>query len=64
MKALQVRKEVNEVVPKCSKKNAKYIAPDIHKEILNIMSNKVRQMIYGKVRYTYFCILVNEENNL
>ena len=41
-------------------KNAQYIAPEIKKEILHIMTNRVQQMIREEVGDRCFCILVDE----
>ncbi|XP_042387995.1 zinc finger MYM-type protein 1-like [Zingiber officinale] len=52
--------EINEVVLENAPKNAQYIAPDIQKEILHIMTNRIRQMIRKEVGDKIFCILVDE----
>ncbi|XP_038717249.1 zinc finger MYM-type protein 1-like [Tripterygium wilfordii] len=40
--------------------NSKYTNPQIQKEILNILANKVRTMIREEIGYASFCILVDE----
>ncbi|XP_073057293.1 uncharacterized protein [Primulina eburnea] len=52
--------EIDEVVLENAPKNAQYIAPEIQKEILHIMANRVRQMVRDEVGDKYFCILVDE----
>ncbi|XP_042380193.1 zinc finger MYM-type protein 1-like [Zingiber officinale] len=56
--------EINEVVLENAPKNAQYIAPDIQKEILHIMANRVRQMIRKEVGDKVFCILVDEAQDI
>ncbi|XP_075524545.1 uncharacterized protein LOC142556946 [Primulina tabacum] len=45
-------------------KNAQYIAPEIQKEILHIMANRVRQMVREKVGEKYLCILIDEARDI
>ncbi|XP_022895247.1 zinc finger MYM-type protein 1-like [Olea europaea var. sylvestris] len=52
--------EVGKVVLGNAPKNATYTSPDIQKEILNIMANKVRQRIRGEIGNAIFSILVDE----
>ncbi|XP_057791491.1 uncharacterized protein LOC131008576 [Salvia miltiorrhiza] len=59
-----MNKEVNEVVLDNAPKNAQFIAPEIQKELLNIMANRVRQMIREEVGDKYFCILVDEAQDI
>nr|XP_004305536.2 PREDICTED: zinc finger MYM-type protein 1-like [Fragaria vesca subsp. vesca] len=40
--------------------NAKYTSPPVQKELLNILGNRVRQMIREEVGDAKFCILVDE----
>ena len=40
--------------------NVKYISPSIQKQLLNILGNRVRQMIREEVGDAKFCILVDE----
>ncbi|XP_042423624.1 zinc finger MYM-type protein 1-like [Zingiber officinale] len=56
--------EINEVVLENAPKNAQYIAPEIQKEILHIMANRVRQMIRKEVGDKVFCILVDEAQDI
>ncbi|XP_052203981.1 uncharacterized protein LOC127809259 [Diospyros lotus] len=56
----QLSMEVDKVVLDNAPKNAQYIAPNIQKDILHIMANRVRQMIREDVGDERFCILVNE----
>ncbi|CAN1163920.1 Zinc finger MYM-type protein 1 [Linum perenne] len=56
----QWRSDVNGVALYNAPKNAKYISPDIQKEILAIMANRVRWQIHEEVGDAYFSILVDE----
>ncbi|XP_042418961.1 zinc finger MYM-type protein 1-like [Zingiber officinale] len=56
--------EINEVVLENAPKNAQYIAPEIQKDILHIMANRVRQMIREEVGDKFFCILVDEARDI
>ncbi|XP_052185172.1 uncharacterized protein LOC127796813 [Diospyros lotus] len=56
----QLSMEVDKVILDNASKNAQYIAPNIHKDILHIMANRVRQMIREDVGDERFCILVDE----
>ncbi|XP_075489532.1 uncharacterized protein LOC142528375 [Primulina tabacum] len=56
--------EIDEVVLENAPKNAQYIAPEIQKEILHIMANRVRQMVHEEVGDKYFCILVDEAQDI
>ncbi|XP_075499096.1 uncharacterized protein LOC142537471 [Primulina tabacum] len=56
--------EIDEVVLENAPKIAQYIAPEIQKEILHIMANRVRQMVREKVGDKYFCILVDEARDI
>ncbi|XP_075521140.1 uncharacterized protein LOC142554348 [Primulina tabacum] len=56
--------EIDEVVLENDPKNAQYIAPEIQKEILHIMVNRVRQMVREEVGDKYFCILVDEARDI
>ena len=40
--------------------NVKYISPSIQKQLLNILGNRVRQMIREEVGDAKFCILIDE----
>jgi hypothetical protein len=51
--------KVTEVIAKAPK-NASYISPMIHKEILHIFSTKVKDVIRNEIGDAKFCILVNE----
>ncbi|XP_075499131.1 uncharacterized protein LOC142537505 [Primulina tabacum] len=56
--------EIDEIVLENAPKNAQYIAPEIQKEILHIMANRVRQMVREEVGDKYFCILVDEARDI
>ncbi|CAN1190219.1 Zinc finger MYM-type protein 1 [Linum perenne] len=56
----QWRSDVNDVALYNAPKNAKYISPDIQKEILAITANRVRWQIREEVGDSYFSILVDE----
>ncbi|CAN1314716.1 Zinc finger MYM-type protein 1 [Linum perenne] len=56
----QWRSDVNDVALYNAPKNAKYISPDIQKEILAIMANQVRWQIREEIGDAYFSILVDE----
>ncbi|XP_055959723.1 uncharacterized protein LOC126656775 [Mercurialis annua] len=45
-------------------KNAKYISPDVQKEILNIFAKKVRRTIREEIGEAKFCIIVDESRDL
>lgn len=59
-----MNKEINEVILDKASKIAKHITLDIQKEILNIMANRVRRMIYEEVEDRYFSILVDEAQEI
>jgi len=52
--------DIDDVVLEKALKNAKYTLPTIQKEILHILTNKVRKKICEEVRDAKFCILVDE----
>ena len=52
--------DIDDVVLEKALKNAKYTSPTIQKEILHILTNKVRKKICEEVRDAKFCILVDE----
>ncbi|XP_075521353.1 uncharacterized protein LOC142554575 [Primulina tabacum] len=56
--------EIDEVVLENAPKNAQYIAPEIQKELLHIMTNRVRQMVREEVGDKYFYILVDEARDI
>ncbi|XP_042388013.1 zinc finger MYM-type protein 1-like [Zingiber officinale] len=56
--------EINEVVLENAPKNGQYIAPEIQKDILHIMANRVRQMVREEVGDKFFCILVDEARDI
>ncbi|XP_073119602.1 uncharacterized protein [Henckelia pumila] len=56
--------EIDKVVLENAPKNAQYIAPEIQKEILHIMANRVRLMICEEVGDKCFCILVDEARDI
>ena len=49
---------------KMLQKNAQYIAPEIQKEILHIMANRVRQMIREEVGDKFLYNLIDEEQDI
>jgi len=51
---------IDDVVLGNALKNAKYTSPTIQKEILHILTNKVRKNIYEEVRDAKFCIMIDE----
>ncbi|KAF0933771.1 hypothetical protein E2562_019239, partial [Oryza meyeriana var. granulata] len=53
-------KEVNEVVLENAPKNAKYTSPDVQKEILSIVAQKVHKSIREEIGNSKFCIMVDE----
>ncbi|XP_022853559.1 zinc finger MYM-type protein 1-like [Olea europaea var. sylvestris] len=52
--------EIGEVVLDKAPQDATYTIPNVQKEILHIMANRVRQMIHEELGENCFCILVNE----
>jgi len=52
--------DIDDVVLEKALKNAKYTLPTIQKEILHILTNKVRKNICEEVRDAKFCIWVDE----
>ncbi|XP_042432863.1 zinc finger MYM-type protein 1-like [Zingiber officinale] len=56
--------EIDEVALENAPKNAQYIALEIQKEILHIMANRVRKMVREEVSDKYFCILVDEAQDI
>ncbi|XP_052203196.1 uncharacterized protein LOC127808670 [Diospyros lotus] len=56
----QLSMEVDKVILDNAPKNAQYIAPNIQKDILHIMANRVRQMIREDVGDERFCIFMDE----
>ncbi|XP_052288934.1 uncharacterized protein LOC102623386 isoform X2 [Citrus sinensis] len=55
-----MNEEINKVVLENAPKNAQYIAPNIQKELLSILANKVRYKIREEIGDAKFCILVDE----
>ncbi|XP_055960641.1 uncharacterized protein LOC130015115 [Mercurialis annua] len=55
---------VNKVVLENALKNAKYISPDVQKEILSIFAKKVRRTIREEIGEAKFCIIVDESRDL
>ena len=51
---------VDEVVLENAPQNAKYTSPKIQKEILDVITSKMRDAIRIEIRDTKFCILVDE----
>ncbi|XP_042380071.1 uncharacterized protein LOC121972472 [Zingiber officinale] len=56
--------KIDKVVLENAPKNVQYIAPEIQKEILHIMANRVRKMVREEVGDKYFCILVDEARDI
>src|SRR5262249_11268293 len=56
----RLNNEIVEVVLDNAPQNAKYTSPQIQKEILRILANKVRMMIREGLGDSKFCILVDE----
>ncbi|XP_042410111.1 zinc finger MYM-type protein 1-like [Zingiber officinale] len=56
--------EINEVVLENAPKNSQYIAPEIQKDILHIMANRVQQMVREEVGDKFLCILVDEARDI
>ncbi|XP_059654658.1 uncharacterized protein LOC132301427 [Cornus florida] len=52
--------ELSSVILDNAPQNAQYIAPSIQKEILHILANRVRKMIYDEIAGGKYCILVDE----
>ncbi|XP_022876937.1 zinc finger MYM-type protein 1-like [Olea europaea var. sylvestris] len=52
--------EIGEVVLDKAPQNATYTSPNVQKEILHIMANRVQQMIRDELGENCFCILVDE----
>ena len=55
--------ELASVILDNAPQNAKYVAPTIQKEILHILANKVRNIIYNEIGRGTFCILVDESQD-
>ncbi|XP_050207299.1 uncharacterized protein LOC126656739 [Mercurialis annua] len=55
---------VDKVVLENAPKNAKYISPDVQKEILSIFAKKVRRKIHEEIGEAKFCIIVDESRDL
>ncbi|XP_028066370.1 zinc finger MYM-type protein 1-like [Camellia sinensis] len=51
------------IILKNAPQNAKYTSLKIQKEILHILANRVRNMIFDEVAGGYFCILVDESQD-
>ncbi|XP_028118155.1 zinc finger MYM-type protein 1-like [Camellia sinensis] len=51
------------IILKNAPQNAKYTSLKIQKEILHILANRVRNMIFDEVARGYFCILVDESRD-
>ncbi|XP_057502711.1 uncharacterized protein LOC130786427 [Actinidia eriantha] len=52
--------DIDDVVLEKAPKNAKYTSPIIQKEILHILTNKVRNIILEEIGDAKFCILIDE----
>ncbi|XP_028116139.1 zinc finger MYM-type protein 1-like [Camellia sinensis] len=51
------------IIFKNAPQNAKYTSPKIQKDILYILADRVRNMIFDEVARGYFCILVDESQD-
>ncbi|XP_026439905.1 zinc finger MYM-type protein 1-like isoform X1 [Papaver somniferum] len=58
-----LNKDVNAVVLENATGNATYTSPKIQKEILNIISNRVRSKIREEIGNAKYCILVDESRD-
>ncbi|PWA70461.1 zinc finger MYM-type protein 1 [Artemisia annua] len=56
-------KEVENCVGEKAPKNAKYTSPDIQKEILALIAEKVRKKIVQDIGDSKFCIIVDESSD-
>ena len=52
--------DISNIVLENAPKNAMYIAPTIQKDILHILTFKVRKKICDEIGGSKFCILVDE----
>ncbi|XP_042432571.1 zinc finger MYM-type protein 1-like [Zingiber officinale] len=55
----RLNKEVGDVLSSAARNNT-YTSPEVQKEVLNIMANRVRQRIQSEIGDASFCILVDE----
>ncbi|XP_073050714.1 uncharacterized protein [Primulina eburnea] len=55
---------INNVVLEKAPKNAKYTSPDIQKEILHILAERVRKKIREDVGSAKFCLLIDEAKDI
>lgn len=55
----QMNKEVGEILNSAARNNT-YTSPEVQKEVLNIMANRIRQRIRSEIGDASFCILVDE----
>jgi hypothetical protein len=55
--------EVNAVVLDNAPQNAKYISPQIQKEILDVMASKVQSAIRSEIGDSKFCLIVDESRD-
>ncbi|XP_073023974.1 uncharacterized protein [Primulina eburnea] len=55
---------INNVVLEKAPKNAKYTSPDIQKEILHILAERVRKKIREEVGSAKFCLLIDEAKDI
>lgn len=60
----EINEEIEKVTLEEALRNAKYVAPKIQKEILNILPNRVRAKICEEVGHAKFCILMKHLMNL
>ncbi|XP_073119771.1 uncharacterized protein [Henckelia pumila] len=55
---------IGEVILEKAPGNAKYISPKVHKEILHIIGNRIRNKIRDEIEDSKFCILVDEAKDV
>jgi hypothetical protein len=53
-------KDVKDVVLEKAPRNAKYTSPEVQKEILSILAQKVQKLIREEIGNSKFCIMVDE----
>ncbi|XP_073138885.1 uncharacterized protein [Henckelia pumila] len=58
----RMNKEVWDVLSSAARNNT-YTSPEVQKEVLNIMANRVRQKIRSEIGDASFCILVDEAHD-
>lgn len=58
----RLNKEVGEVLNSAARNNT-YTSPEVQKEVLNIMANRIRQRIQSQIGDASFCTLVDEAHD-